>query len=164
MKTRININGIIKEEAFVSVFDHGFLFGDSVYEVVNTRKNRPCFLDEHLKRLHRSAEGIDLNIPFDDNWFRNQIDRTLTDASNSESYIRIVVTRGTGDINIDPSSCYTPLVLIFVTPAYIYPLELYQNGIHLAVVSIQRNSKNALNANSPSPVQTASACLIASSG
>ena len=145
MKTRINVNGIIKDEASVSVFDHGFLFGDSIYEVVNTKGNRPCFLNEHLKRLHRSAEGIELTIPFDDKWFKNQIDRTLTDAGNSESYIRIVVTRGVGDIDIDISSCKSPLVLIFVTPAHAYPLELYENGIHLAVVSIQRNSISALN-------------------
>lgn len=147
MKTRININGTIKEEAFVSVFDHGFLFGDSVYEVVNTRKNRPCFLDEHLKRLRRSAGGIELVIPFDDFWLRKQIDRTLADAANQESYVRIVVTRGVGDINIDPSSCLSPLVLIYVTPAHIYPLEFYENGIHLAVVSVQRNSKDALSPN-----------------
>ena len=145
MTTRININGTIKEDAFVSVFDHGFLFGDSVYEVINTRKNRPCFLDEHLKRLHRSAEGIDLVIPFDDFWFREEIERTLTYAANSESYIRIVVTRGVGDINIDPSSCDSPLVLIYVTPAHISPRDWYDNGIHLAIVNIQRNSKNALN-------------------
>ena len=112
MKTRININGTIKEEAFISVFDHGFLFGDSVYEVVNTRKNRPCFLDEHLKRLRRSAGGIDLVIPFDDFWLREQIDRTLADAANQESYVRIVVTRGVGDINIDPSSLRFPLFII----------------------------------------------------
>ena len=65
MATRININGSIKKEAFISPFDHGFLFGDSVYEVINTRNNYPCFLDEHLQRLHRSAEGIGLKIPFD---------------------------------------------------------------------------------------------------
>ena len=145
MKTRININGIIKDDACVSVFDHGFLFGDSIYEVVNTRKNRPCFLDEHLKRLHCSALGIDLGIPFDDSWFREQINLTLSEAGNSESYIRIVVTRGIGDINIDPSSCASPLVLIYVTPAHIYPSEWYEKGIDLATVSIQRNSKNALN-------------------
>jgi len=145
MKTRININGIIRDDAHVSVFDHGFLFGDSIYEVVNTRKNRPCFLDAHLKRLHSSALGIDLAIPFEDSWFAEQIDLTLADAGNSESYIRIVVTRGIGDINIDPSSCGSPLVLIYVTPAYIYPLEWYENGIDLSTVSIQRNSKNALN-------------------
>ena len=145
MQTRININGIVKEDASVSVFDHGFLFGDSIYEVINTRKNRPCFLDEHLKRLHQSASGIDLTIPYNDSWFREQIDLTLADAANSESYIRIVVTRGVGDVNIDPSTCHLPLVLIYITPAHIYPPELYENGIHLAIVSVQRNSKNALN-------------------
>ena len=77
MNTRININGKIEEDPFISVFDHGFLFGDSVYEVINTRKNRPCFLQEHLKRLYRSAKGIDLTIPFDNSWFKEQIDKTL---------------------------------------------------------------------------------------
>ena len=61
MTTRININGIIEEEAHISVFDHGFLFGDSIYEVIATKNNLPCFLSEHLKRLHRSAKGIDLD-------------------------------------------------------------------------------------------------------
>jgi len=145
MATRININGCIKKEAFISAFDHGFLFGDSVYEVINTRKNSPCFLNEHLQRLHQSAKGIKLNIPFDDEWFRKQIGRTLVEAANQESYIRIVVTRGVGDIDIDPSSCYSPCVLIFVTPARIYPIDLYKNGTHLAVVNIKRNSKDALN-------------------
>ena len=145
MTTCININGNIKEEAFISVLDHGFLFGDSIYEVVNTRKNSPCFLDEHLRRLHRSAKGISLNIPFGDEWFKSQINRTLIEAGNIESYIRIVVTRGVGEIDIDPSSCQSPCVLIFVTPAHIYPLELYKKGIHLAVVNIKRNSRDALN-------------------
>lgn len=145
MTTRININGRIEEEVFVSVLDHGFLFGDSIYEVVSTRGGEPCFLLEHLQRLRRSAEGINLIIPFADEWFIEQIDRTLEAAKNSESYIRIVVTRGVGDIEIDPSSCHSPCVLIFVTTAHTYPLELYEKGIHLAVVSIKRNSKDALN-------------------
>ena len=132
MATRININGKINTEAFISVFDHGFLFGDSVYEVINTRNNLPCFLDEHLNRLYMSAKGIELNIPFDDEWFKKQIDHTLVAAANQESYIRIVVTRGVGDIDIDPSSCHSPCVLIIVTSARIYPLELYESGIHLA--------------------------------
>lgn len=145
MATRININGKINTEAFISVFDHGFLFGDSVYEVINTRNNLPCFLDEHLNRLYMSAKGIELNIPFDYAWFRNQILRTLIESGNKESYIRLVVTRGIGDIDIDPSSCHSPSVLIFITPTRIYPLELYESGIHLAVVNVKRNSKDALN-------------------
>jgi branched-chain amino acid aminotransferase len=145
MATCININGNIEEEAFVSVLDHGFLFGDSIYEVISTIDNKPCFLKEHLQRLRRSAEGISLKIPFADGWFFEQIKRTLEYANNQESYIRIVVTRGVGDIDIDPSSCDSPCTLIFVTTAHFYPAELYKNGIHLAVVSIKRNSKDALN-------------------
>ena len=145
MATCININGNIEEEAFVSVLDHGFLFGDSIYEVVSTRDNKPCFLKEHLQRLRRSADGISLKVPFEDDWFCKQIERTLEFANNQESYIRIVVTRGVGDIDIDPSSCHSPCTLIFVTAARSYPAELYDTGIHLAVVSIKRNAKDALN-------------------
>ena len=77
MATCININGNIEEEAFVSVLDHGFLFGDSIYEVISTIDNKPCFLKEHLQRLRRSAEGISLKIPFADGWFSEQIKRRL---------------------------------------------------------------------------------------
>ena len=145
MTTRININGNIEKEAFISVFDHGFLFGDSVYEVIATRNNTPCFLAEHLNRLHSSADGINLKIPFDDKWFENQITRTLVETANQESYIRIVVTRGIGEIDIDPNSCHSSCALIYVTSARTYPLELYENGIQLAVVNIKRNSKDSLN-------------------
>ena len=127
------------------MLDHGFLFGDSIYEVVSTRGNRTCFLDEHLQRLRRSAEGIALTLPHDDAWFRRQVEATLKAAGNEESYIRIVVTRGIGEINIDPSTCQSPCVMIFVTSAHVYPPELYENGIHIAVVNIKRNSKDALN-------------------
>ena len=145
MTTRININGLIEEDAVVSVLDHGFLFGDSIYEVVSTRDNRPCFLDDHLQRLRRSAEGIALTLPHDDEWFCQQVAFTLKSAGNTESYIRIIVTRGIGEIDIDPSTCHSPCVLIFVTSARIYPREWYENGIHLAVVNTKRNLKDALN-------------------
>ncbi|KMP10932.1 branched-chain-amino acid aminotransferase [Candidatus Nitromaritima sp. SCGC AAA799-A02] len=145
MTTRININGVIEEEAYISVMDHGFLFGDSIYEVVSTRGNRPCFLDEHLQRLRRSAEGIALTLPYEDEWFRREVERTLQAAGNQESYIRILVTRGVGEMDIDPSTCHSPGVMIFVAPAHVYPRELYENGIDLAVVSIKRNPRDALN-------------------
>ena len=108
MTTKININGDIQDEAFVSILDHGFLFGDSVYEVICTAKGKPCFLNEHLKRLYASASGISLKIPHDQEWIKNQIQTTLDSAGNPESYIRIIVTRGVGDLDIDPSSCLPP--------------------------------------------------------
>ena len=105
MMTRININGTIKEEVFISVFDHGFLFGDSIYEVICTSQGKPCFLNEHLNRLYASASGISLEIPNTSKEIKEQIQNTLNSADNDESYIRIIVTRGIGEVDIDPSSC-----------------------------------------------------------
>lgn len=145
MTQKINVNGSIEENPHISVFDHGFLFGDSVYEVIATHKNKPIFLKEHLNRLTNSAKGIFLTIPYDQKWFVREVDKTVQAAGNDESYIRIVVTRGVGDIDIDPSSCESPNVLIYVTPVKEYSPENYSKGINIALVSIKRNPKEALN-------------------
>ncbi len=145
MTTKINFNGNIEEDPHISVYDHGFLFGDSVYEVVCTRNGKPCFLDRHLRRLQNSAAAIALEIPYDAERFHREIDKTLKATGNAESYIRIVVTRGVGDIDIDPSSCSQPNVLIYVTDQKTYPDEYYEKGIEIAVVSIKRNAREALN-------------------
>jgi len=145
MTTKINFNGDIRDNGQISVFDHGFLFGDSVYEVICTRHNNPCFMAQHLRRLRKSAAEISLTIPWNDERFEREIHHTLKAANNAESSIRIIVTRGEGEIDIDPTSCGTPNVLIFVIPTRIYPPEDYQNGIHIAVVRIKRNSAEALN-------------------
>jgi branched-chain amino acid aminotransferase len=144
MTTKINFNGVIKDDACISVFDHGFLFGDSVYEVVLTQNNKPLFLTEHLDRLNNSANEIYLKIPQSDAWFEEQINRTLSAVDNNESYIRVVVTRGVGEIDIDPTTCTQANIVIYVTTIKEYPIENYQNGIQVAVVSIKRNSRDAL--------------------
>ncbi|MBT5468970.1 MAG: branched-chain-amino acid aminotransferase [Nitrospina sp.] len=145
MTTKININGDIQDEAFISILDHGFLFGDSIYEVVCTNQGKPCFLDEHLKRLYASASGISLNIPHDETWIKKQIKVALDSAGNAESYIRIIVTRGVGEMDIDPSSCNHPNIIIFVKNIPQIPEENYEKGISVALVSIKRNSRDALN-------------------
>ena len=145
MATKININGDIQNEAFISVFDHGFLFGDSIYEVVSTKYGKPCFLDEHLERLFASASGISLKIPFSENEIRNQIQSTLDSAENSESYIRIIVTRGVGELDIDPSYCFKPKIIILVKDLPQIPTEKYSKGISVSLVSIKRNSRDSLN-------------------
>ena len=127
--------------------DHGFLFGDSVYEVVCTFNNQPCYLDKHLDRLFASAKAISLNIPHDNKWFREQLEVTLGVADNDESYIRIIVTRGVGEINIDPSTCHSPNIIIIVMDIKEYPEPYYEKGIHVALVSIKRNARDALNPN-----------------
>ncbi len=145
MTTRINLNGDVLEEASVSVLDHGFLFGDSIYEVLSTRGNVPLFMSHHLKRLKKSAEGICLSIPYSDGRLEEEILKTLREANNDESYIRIIVTRGIGEVDIDPSTCGQPNVIIYVTQARGYPRNFYENGINVALVSVTRNPRDALN-------------------
>lgn len=145
MTTQINLNGEISESAQISVLDHGFLFGDSVYEVVSTIHGKPVFLEEHLRRLRNSAKALELAIPYSDQEFRSEIDKTLKAAGNRESYIRIIVTRGEGELDLDPATCTRPNVLILVKDAVVYPKEQYKKGINLALVSVKRNLKESLN-------------------
>ena len=147
MTTKINFNGEISDELSISVMDHGFLFGDSVYEVVSTHNNHPCFLDKHLDRLNNSAQAISLTIPHDREWFREQLKLTLVAAGNEESYIRIIVTRGIGEINIDPSSCENPNIILIVMDVTSYSQYFYEKGIQVALVSIKRNPLDSLNPN-----------------
>ena len=147
MATKINFNGKIYDELSVSVMDHGFLFGDSVYEVVSTLNNQPCFLDKHLDRLYNSAQAISLKIPHDKEWFVEQLEYTLVAASNEESYIRIIVTRVVGEINIDPSSCESPNIILMVTDVAEYSKSFYEKGIQVALVSIKRNPLDSLSPN-----------------
>jgi branched-chain amino acid aminotransferase len=144
MATKINVNGDIQDEAFISVLDHGFLFGDSVYEVICTYQKKPYFMDEHLKRLYASATGISLDIPYDQKWLKKQVQATLDSAGNPESYIRIIITRGVGDLDIDPSSCFKPNLIILVKNIPQIPDEDYEKGISVSLVSIKRNSRDAL--------------------
>ncbi len=144
MTTKINFNGNIDDEAHVSVLDHGFLFGDSVYEVIATLNNRPVFMAEHLQRLRNSARELELAIPYTNEKFQNEIRKTLNAADNRESYIRIIVTRGVGEIDLDPVSCSSPTVIILVTDSVIYPEESYKKGIQLSLVSVKRNPKESL--------------------
>ena len=147
MTTKINFNGEIRDELNISVMDHGFLFGDSVYEVVSTLNNKLCFLDEHIDRLFASAEAISLKIPRDKEWFQEQLMNTLLSAGNKESYVRIIVTRGVGEIRIDPSSCERPNIILMVMDVTEYSKSFYEKGIQVALVSIKRNPRDALNPN-----------------
>ena len=145
MTIKINLNGVISEETQISVLDHGFLFGDSIYEVILTRNHHLYFLKEHLKRLRKSAEGISLAILKSDEEITQEIYRTLESVNHKNSYVRIVMTRGIGDIDIDPVSCEQPNILIYVKEAMEYPPSYYEKGINISLVSIKRNPKEALN-------------------
>lgn len=147
MTILININGKITppEEAMISVLDHGLLFGDSVYEVLTTHKGRLFGVKEHLERLRSSAKAISFKIPFTDEYLIEEIKKTINAAENEESYVRIVITRGVGEIHISPSSCSSPTMILYVKEAEKYPEEHYQKGITISIVSIKRNLKDSLN-------------------
>lgn len=144
MTNLCNLNGILvtEEKAVVPVLDRGFLFGDSIYEVVETKNGVPFALPEHLERLHGSADALMMRLDIDDLTLSRRIKETLHAAKNPESYVRVVVTRGVGTApNIDVAYATGPCtVLIMVRPL---PSSSSSLG-HLAFVSRLRNDKRAL--------------------
>jgi branched-chain amino acid aminotransferase len=140
MSTRVAINGTIypPEEARISVFDRGFLYGDGVFEVLRTYRGIPFALEEHLGRLQRSARLVAISLPVPIGTIRREIETTLREAGNPESYIRVVVTRGSGDIGLDTALARDPLRVVIVQPLTTPPRELYVSGARLATVTTQR--------------------------
>jgi branched-chain amino acid aminotransferase len=145
MNLTINIDGklVSPEEARVPVIDRGFLYGDSVYEVIRTYDGAPFALSEHLDRLWRSAGGLALELPARD-WLEGEIDRTIDAGEAAESYCRIIVTRGSGPITLDPTTATKPLTVILVKPLEPFPEWMYRKGIKVAIPSIRRNHPSAL--------------------
>jgi branched-chain amino acid aminotransferase len=155
---RVNIDGKIlpPEEARVSVFDRGFLYGDSVYEVVRTYGGRPFELSAHLARLGRSAERIGLALPWDVR--RTALEVALTveasrggDAADpaaapwnaGERIVRIVMTRGTGDLGLDPALAVDPAAIVIVHPLAGPPASAYRDGVGACVVGVPRAAPTA---------------------
>jgi branched-chain amino acid aminotransferase len=141
MPARVWIDGapVEADAARVPVFDRGFLYGDSVYEVCRTYRGVPVALDRHLLRMQRSASRLDLSLPPDLEMER-EIARTLRAAGNEDSYVRIVVTRGEGRFGLSPHLSDERRVVIIVKPIELPKPELYERGIKLAIVPVRRNS------------------------
>src|SRR5262245_34570901 len=139
MAVVVYIDGAIhgEKDATISVFDRGFLYGDSVYEVLRTAGGRPVDLDDHLARLARSAAAIALPLP-EPAALREAIARTLAAADHPDSYIRIVVTRGAGEVSLDIAMARDPSTIIIARPLALPPAELYRAGASLWVVGVQR--------------------------
>ncbi len=132
-------------KASISVFNHGFLFGDSVYEVMRTYGGRPSLVEEHLERLERSARKLALRIPIGRAEIGRRMDRLLERAGFEESYIRVVVTRGVGLPNIDPELAGRPQVLFIAIPLSPPPPEMYEKGVDVVLVAIRRTSPRSSN-------------------
>lgn len=141
MPTRVNINGTIvaPDQAMISVFDHGFLFGDSVYEAFRTYRGKPFLFTRHHDRLEISARGIYLDLPWKLERMRSEVLRTIDAANNpGDSKVRLIVTRGAGDVNASPETCADPRVIIIVEPLPEFPVKMYSEGVKMTVSSVTR--------------------------
>lgn len=133
-----------KEEAKVSVFDHGLLYGDGIFEGIRAYNSRVFRLDEHLERLYMSARSILIDIPLSLAEMREAVLETLRRNNLRDSYIRLVVTRGKGDLGLDPRKCPRPAVIIIADEIKLYPREIYEQGMKLIIASTRKNSPDAL--------------------
>ncbi|MCS7191417.1 MAG: branched-chain-amino-acid transaminase [Armatimonadetes bacterium] len=143
------INGelVPKSQAKVSVFDHGFLYGDGVFEGIRAYNGKVFMLDEHIDRLYESAKSICLVIPLEKEQMKKAILQTLKVNGLLNAYIRVVVSRGEGDLGLDPRKCLKPNIVIITDKIELFPDELYERGIEIVTVSVRRNSPQSLNPN-----------------
>ena len=141
-----SVNGEITpaEQARVSVLDNGFTFGDAVYETLRTYGGRPFHLDRHLERLRRSAQRLAIAIPKGDDALARDLDALLRQAANSESYIRLIVSRGVGDISYHFDRMAGPTIVLVVKPLAVIPPQHYVDGVPVILSSVRRNDPRAL--------------------
>lgn len=134
------IDGVVMApgDARVSVYDRGFLYGDAVFEVLRTYGGRPFALGEHIARLRRSAERVFIEVPLGDEELGREVETAIAASGNEESYVRIVVTRGSGPLSLDPGTAERPLRVVLVEPVVPPPREAYANGIAVVLVHTRR--------------------------
>ncbi|HHT9159553.1 MAG TPA: branched-chain-amino-acid transaminase [Candidatus Brocadiaceae bacterium] len=146
MGLKIYINGQIlpQEDAKISVFDHGLLYGDGVFEGIRAYNGKIFTLEEHLDRLYDSATAISLKIPMTKAELADAIKNTMEANNMKDSYIRLVVTRGVGKLGLDPNKCATPQIIIITDTIELYPKALYEKGLDIVTVTTIRNHFSAL--------------------
>ncbi|MEK7806025.1 MAG: branched-chain-amino-acid transaminase [Planctomycetota bacterium] len=146
MGLKIYINGQIvpQEDAKISVFDHGLLYGDGVFEGIRAYHGKIFTLDEHLDRLYDSATAISLKIPITKAEMAEAIKQTMKANNLTDSYIRLVVTRGVGKLGLDPNKCATPQIIIIADTIELYSKALYEKGLDIVTVTTIRNHFSAL--------------------
>ncbi len=147
MSLKVYINGklVDKEDAKISVYDHGLLYGDGVFEGIRSYAGKVFRLKEHLDRLWHSAKAIWLEIPISKQKMAKAIEDTLALNGIKDGYVRVVVTRGCGTLGLDPDKCSQPQVIIITDHIALYPEEVYQKGLEIITVSTARNHPAALN-------------------
>jgi len=133
-----------EEEAKISVFDHGLLYGDGVFEGIRAYEGRIFKLEEHLRRLEDSAKAILLKIPLDRDEMRAAVLETCKRNKMKAGYLRLVVTRGKGYLGLSPDRCKKPTVIIIASELELYPEKYYREGLRVVTVPTWRNSPAAL--------------------
>jgi branched-chain amino acid aminotransferase len=148
MTQKIYLNGALvpKEDAKISVYDHGLLYGDGVFEGIRLYGGKVFLLPEHIKRLYESALAIRLAIPLSQTKMAEAVESTVAANTLKDGYIRLVVTRGAGTLGLDIRRTSDPQVIIIVDTISMYPEATYQNGMALVTASTIRNHPHALSA------------------
>ena len=146
MKVYVNGKFVSKEDAKISVFDHGLLYGDGVFEGIRSYRRLVFRLQEHVDRLYETAHTLMLEIPLTKKGMIAAIVQSLKMNKLDDAYIRVVVTRGEGDLGLDPRKCQGRAgVIIIADKITLYPRELYENGMDIITVPTVRNHPEALN-------------------
>jgi branched-chain amino acid aminotransferase len=138
-----------QERATISVFDHGFLYGEGVYETLRTYNGQPFLFDRHMRRLRTSADMLALGVPLTDAEIDARFRETMRAADlgdgGREAYLRILVTRGIGELTYDPSACPNPSIVVIVKPHVSPPADVFERGVTVALVPIVRNHPGSVN-------------------
>ena len=147
MSRQVYINGnlIPQEEAVISVFDHGLLYGDGVFEGLRSYGGNIFRLREHVERLWESAQAICLQIPISRDEMCDAINHTLSTNKIDDGYVRAIVTRGIGTLGLDPNKCNKPQVILIADVIELYPQKLYDQGLEIVTTSVTRCPPSSLN-------------------
>ncbi len=152
MAATVNVNGRVSDQAHavVSVFDHGFLYGEGIYETLRTYNGEPFLFDRHMRRLRNSARMLALDVPLSDSQIDQRFRDTmraagLGDSPEREAYIRILVTRGIGELTYDAAACPTPSVVVIVKPNVAPSKDAFERGVKVALVGVVRNHPSSVN-------------------
>lgn len=145
MKVYINGKFYSEKNSKISVFDHGLLYGDGVFEGIRAYHGRVFKLKEHIDRLFYSAKAILLNIPMSKQQLMDATVETCRKNNLNDGYVRLVVTRGAGTLGLNPNRCSNPQVIIIADTIQLYPASLYKKGMEIVTVATTRNHHNAVN-------------------
>jgi branched-chain amino acid aminotransferase len=148
VKSEVYVNGkfVPRSQAKISVFDRGFLYGDGVFEGIRAYNGRLFRLDEHLTRLYRGARAILLELPMEQDELREVVLESVRRSGLQDCYVRLVLSRGEGDLGLDPRNCHTAAsVVVIVDAIALYPPELYEQGLNVITCVTRRNLHTALN-------------------